>query len=109
MTFGVQIRAGVSDVRINADCAFENVTTPVANLGTRSIRQPVIQRGFAVVASGATISFPQAFNSQPIVAASVLGSSTSSSVSVDTFTATSFRAYHAFGGSVAVSWIAVGD
>jgi hypothetical protein len=109
LTYGVQIRTGVNDVRVSADCAFENVTGPVANLGARSIRQPVIQRGFAVVASGDAISFPQAFNSQPIVVASHLGSSTSSSVSVDTFTATSFKAYHAFGGSVAVSWIAVGD
>ena len=109
LTFGVQVRAGVTDVHVGEDQLFEHVTSPVSNAGTRAIRQSIIQRGFnTTVTSGDTITFPQAFNSQPMVAVTILGASPVA-ISADTFATTGFKVYFAGGGTQTIAWIAAGD
>ncbi len=109
LTFGVFARSGVSNVRLGDDNVFEQVATHFSNSGTNSIRQPLMQRGQASVASGAVISFPQAFTAAPQVVAVHLGSNTAINVTVSGASTTGFTVHHNGGGSVDVAWIAVGD
>lgn len=108
LTFGIITRAGVTDVKIGDDNIFEFVSNQFANSGTRSIRQPLVQSGTATVATGATITFPQAFNTTPNVMAIHDGTNTALNVTVSAITTSQFVVNHNGGGSAVIQWIAVG-
>ncbi len=107
LTAGVQVRAGVNNVKIGDDHIFSYVTTNVGNAGTNSFYQPNIQSGTATVATGATVTFPQAFNNTPNVVACHDGTNNAINVTVGSITATNFIAYHNGGGSQLIQYIAV--
>jgi hypothetical protein len=109
LTYGVQVRSGVSNVKIGDDHIFSFVTNNVANAGTTaSFYQPVIQAGSATVTSGDTVTFPSTFNTNPNVIAVHDGTNTAANVTVGSITSTNFRIYHNAGGSILVQWIATG-
>lgn len=109
MTFGVQVRAGVTDVRVGASNLFRNVSSPFSNLGARSIRDQAAQSGTATVATGATITFPQAFRESARVVAVHGGVNSAINVTVSGASATGFVVHHNGGGPVVIEWIAVGN
>jgi hypothetical protein len=109
LTYGVQVRSGVSNVKIGDDHIFSFVTNNVANASAvNSFYQPVIQSGGATVASGDTVTFPSTFNTNANVIAVHDGTNTAANVTVGSITSTNFRVYHNAGGSILVQWIAVG-
>jgi hypothetical protein len=109
LSFGIQVRSGVTDVKVGNSNVFRNVSNLFANLGARSIRDKVTQSGTATVASGATINFPQAFTEGAHVMAIHNGSNTSLNCVVQSVTASGFVVNHNGGGSVVIDWIAVGN
>ena len=109
LTYGVIIRSGVSNVRVDSNGIYEYVTSRLANSGTQSIKQKLVQAGTATVSSAAVISFPQAFDEAPVVVAGHVGTNTGSDVTVTAVSATAFTVHHGFGGAAAISWIAAGN
>jgi hypothetical protein len=109
LSYGIQVRSGVSNVRIGDDQVFEHVTSRYDNNGTTAIRQPIVQRLASVYTSGDTVTFPQAFTTTPVVTAIHQGTNTAVNVTVSAVTSSSFVVNHNGGGSVAISWVAVGD
>jgi len=110
LTYGVYIRAAASDTFVGPGNQFQLVTTPFTGVGTRTVRQPIVQSGFAVgVTSGSVISFPFSFYANPInVTACSLGTATNINVGVASPTITGFTVYHNNGGATDISYIATG-
>lgn len=111
MTAGVQVRAGVTDVVLGDDLLFDNVATPIGNVGVRAIKQQLVQGGAAAVpAWGTTVSFPQAFpRAIRSVVACHAGTNAAVNVVVSSQTLAGFVCSHNFPGTVAVNWIACGE
>lgn len=109
LSFGIQVRSGITDVKVGNSNVFRNVSNLFANLGTRAIRDKVTQSGTATVASGATINFPQAFTEGAHVMAIHNGANTALNCVVQSITASGFVVNHNGGGAVVIDWIAVGN
>jgi hypothetical protein len=110
LTYGVQVQSGVTDVNIGADNNFLLVTDPAAfNLGTRSFKQPSIQAGSGVYATGAIVPFPQAFSRAVQSVVACHAGTASVTVTVSSVTTTGFSVHHTAGFPIAVNWIASGD
>lgn len=109
LTYGIQVRSGVSNVKIGDDHVFSFVTSNVANASTNtSFYQPSIQFGTDQYSSGATVTFPSTFNTNPVVVACHRGTNTGVNVTVSSVTTSNFVVNHSGAGSIIIDWIASG-
>ena len=111
LTYGIVVRAGVSECIIGDDNIFNYVTgkTSISPTALKISDQPLIRSGTGVYANGATVTFDQAFpNNAYSVTANHNGTSITTIVSTSSLTTTGFVVNHNGAGNIAINWIATG-
>jgi len=112
MTYGIIVRSGVSDCIIGDDNVFHHVADNVSitPTSTKISHQPLIRAGAGVYASGATVTFGQAFpHAANTIVATHRGTATNISTAAASLTTAGFTVYHNGAGSIAIDWIAAGE